>query len=88
MTREMIELAKQFVFRRQQDYRITFPKVAVSSTRVLADLAKFCRANETTYHPDPHIRGMLEGRREVFLRIQHQLKLSQEELWKLYGKEK
>lgn len=37
--------------------------------KVLADLARFCRANTTTFDKDARIHALLEGRREVFLRI-------------------
>lgn len=52
---------------------------------VLADLAKFCRASETTYHVDPRLSDILIGRREVFLRLSHFLKLTDDQLWSLYG---
>lgn len=39
---------------------------------VLTDLASFCRAHDTTFHTDERTHAMLEGRREVFLRIQQQ----------------
>ncbi len=45
--------------------------------KVLADLARFCRANESTYHSDPRAHALLEGRREVFLRICEFLKIDQ-----------
>lgn len=54
---------------------------------VMADLAKFCRANESTMDTDPHIHALLEGRREVWLRITKFLNLTDQELWKIYGKE-
>lgn len=52
---------------------------------VLKDLARFCRAHESTFHPDARIEGRLDGRREVWLRIAHHLKLSPEQLWELYS---
>jgi hypothetical protein len=44
---------------------------AYKSLHVLAreDLARFCRANETCFDADPRIHALLEGRREVYLRI-------------------
>ncbi|MFZ4687856.1 MAG: hypothetical protein ACOYLS_01330 [Polymorphobacter sp.] len=36
---------------------------------VLADLRDFCRARETTFDEDPRTHALLEGRREVWLRI-------------------
>jgi len=44
-------------------------KLTTSGERVLADLARFCRANESTFHADPRTHALLEGRREVWLRI-------------------
>lgn len=51
---------------------------------VLADLANFCRASEDTIAPDPYDTARLNGRREVWLRIQHHLGLSPEQLMGLY----
>jgi hypothetical protein len=51
---------------------------------VLKDLARFCRANESCYHPDPRTHALLEGRREVWLRIQQHKGLTGEELMALY----
>ena len=79
---DVIERAKQFLFGRQTAYRAVFN--GPMSDVVLVDLAKFCRANESTYHPDPRVAAQLDGRREVFLRIQQHLKLSSDDLWKLY----
>lgn len=47
---------------------------------VLADLAKFCRATEPCWHPDPRTHALLEGRREVWLRIQKHINLPAEML--------
>lgn len=50
---------------------------------MLADLAKFCRAADSTYHTDNTVTYMLQGRREVWLRIQDHLNLSPEVLYQL-----
>ena len=52
---------------------------------VLRDLARFCRAHESTFHVDPRAHAVAEGRREVWLRIQNHLKLTPDELWALYS---
>lgn len=52
---------------------------------VLKDLAKFCRAHQSTFHSDPRIAANLDGRREVWLRIQNYLQLDIKELFKLHG---
>jgi hypothetical protein len=51
---------------------------------VLVDLARFCRAHESCYNPDPRIHALLEGRREVWLRIQQHAGLTGEQLMALY----
>jgi hypothetical protein len=79
----LIDAAMQLLRNRSHAYRITF--TGPRAEEVLADLAKFCRATESTFHPDPRAHAVAEGRREVWLRIQHQLKLSDDDLWKRYG---
>lgn len=51
---------------------------------VLIDLAQFCRANEPCWDADPRKHAVLEGRREVWLRIQQHLNLSEQQLVSLY----
>lgn len=59
--------------------------LAPAGQGVLIDLARFCRANETCFHPDPRLHAVAEGRREVWLRVQQHLSLTTEELYALYG---
>lgn len=54
--------------------------------KVLADLAKFCRAHGSTFHPDSRVHALLEGRREVWDRIAGHLQLTDEQLYALYRK--
>lgn len=86
MASELIDKVKGFLFGRQRAYQTTF--INPIGEQVLADLAKFCRAHETTFHPDPNVAHRLDGRREVWLRIQQHLNLSQEDLWHLYNGKK
>lgn len=53
-------------------------------TDVLEDLAKFCRASETCFHEDQRKHAILEGRREVWLRIQNHIGLTPEQLMMLF----
>src|SRR5262245_37920410 len=63
---------------RTRDYRLTFG--TVWGQKVLADLASFCRALETCIVPgQPDMTAVLEGRREVWLRIQQHLHLTPEQ---------
>jgi len=73
----------QFLRSRKTDYQLTFG--SVSGKRVLTDMAKFCRAFKSTYNADPYIAARLDGRREMWLRIQDHLCLTPEELSVIYG---
>ena len=70
-----------FLRRRQTAYRTVFSGPVAEI--VLADLAVFCRATTSTFHPDPRVHAVAEGRREVWLRIQNHLNLSDEQLLEL-----
>lgn len=83
MLKEALRKSREFLQGRRLAYLQTFNGIPAET--VLEDLAKFCRANASTYHPDPRTHAVLEGRREVWLRIQHHLNLDTERLWQLYG---
>jgi hypothetical protein len=82
---EVVEKAQEFLRQRRLAYLRTLDVKKPDAQMVLEDLAKFCRAHESTFHADPRMHAVLEGRREVWLRIQQHLELSDETLWKLYG---
>lgn len=71
--------ALKFFAERKSAYQLAFGSVAGAS--VLDDLAVFCRARETCVVPGDRDRTVvLEGRREVYLRIQDYLDLTPEQL--------
>lgn len=74
--------AKGVLEQRKRAYSLTFADV--HGEAVLADLATFCKANEPCFHPDPRVHALMEGRREVWLRIEQHLKLNPEQLLKVY----
>ena len=76
------QLARALVRDRRTQYVQTFTTAAGKD--VLADLARFCRAAESTFHEDDRIAAKLDGRREVWLRIAEHLNLSPEQLYDLY----
>lgn len=82
---ELIAATREFLFRRQTAYRVTFQ--TPFGEEVLSDLAKFCRAGKSTFNADPYVAARLDGRRECWLRIQNHLQLTQEQLWKLQSGE-
>ena len=63
---------------RQVNYRLALG--GAPGQAVLEDLAWFCRADQTTFHPDPRVHALMEGRREVWLRIKEHLDLDLEDL--------
>ena len=73
----------EFLSGRKRAYQLAFGSPA--GIAVLIDLSSFCRASESCYHDDPRKHAMLEGRREVWLRIQQHLNLNSEQLFKLYN---
>lgn len=77
--------AYEFLRGRKLSYQRTFDLTDRDVEAVLADLAKFCRANESTYNLDPRMHALLEGRREVWLRITQHLNLTSEQLYQLYA---
>lgn len=78
----MLQQLKTFLASRRRAYQVTFGNEAAKT--VLEDLAGFCRANESCVVPgDDRATAVLEGRREVWLRIQEHLRLTEEQLWEL-----
>ncbi len=78
----MIDKLRQLIFRRRMAYRHLF-RSGPAADVVLADLAKFCHATRPTAvvspvsrQVDPIASAIAEGRREVWLRIQGHLHLS------------
>lgn len=72
----------EFLRGRKRIYQQTFRNPA--GLQVLADLSKFCRGGEPTFHPDARVHALLEGRREVYLRIMNHLNLTSEQLYALH----
>ena len=67
---------------RGRAYRATFNNP--QGKKVLADLRRFCRASVPTADVNNvHTTYLLEGRREVWLRIMAHLQLTEEDVFKL-----
>ena len=81
----MLERAKELLRNRSKAYARLFLGHGTDTDIVLADLAKFCRAHESTFHENDRIAAHLDGRREVWNRIAHYLHLTDEQLWSIYG---
>lgn len=79
------EVVYRFLRRRRTAYTQVFCNPV--GEEVMKDLARFCHAHKSTAHADTRAQALLEGRREVWLRIQHHTQLSDDQLWKLYAKD-
>lgn len=86
MFKQIIDQTKLFLAGRRRAYSLVFKKDDVAVQAVLKDLSKFCRADKPTFHKDDRLHAALEGRREVWLRIQQHLNMTPDELWELYGR--
>ncbi len=85
MITKAMEATVDYLRGRKNAYKFTFSYNNPAARQVLADLAIFCRANETCVIPGDRDKTLiLEGRREVFLRLQQHLNLSPEQLFELY----
>jgi hypothetical protein len=78
---DILAQTRDFLRQRQQAYQAAFG--GPIGQLVLADLARFCRATETTFDANERAHALKEGRREVWLRIQEHLQLSDDDLWNL-----
>jgi hypothetical protein len=81
-----LEDLREYLRQRRYAYKRIFNLDDHDVQFILKDLAKFCRAHESTFNPDERTHALLEGRKEVFLRIQQHLNLTEEQLWSLYHK--
>lgn len=71
-----------FFQRRQSAYKKTFDNP--EGRKVLADLRRFCRATQPTADvSNVNATFLLEGRREVWCRIQAHLQLTDEDVYNL-----
>lgn len=82
---EQLRRLFSFIDTRKRAYQLTFQLNQPANVEVLQDLARFCRAAESTFHPDARIAANLDGRREVYLRIMNHMGLTTEQLLSLYG---
>jgi len=82
VTQEQEIATYEFLRVRKRNYQLTFGPM--HGQEVLRDLAEFCRANDSCFD-DTTGKSLerLEGRREVFLRIQRQLQLNPDMLYAL-----
>lgn len=80
----MLDRLRSMIFKRRMAYRHVFAPGPAADI-VLADLARFCRANKSTVmispvsrQVDPLASAVAQGRQEVWLRLQAHLHLSDE----------
>jgi len=81
----VVDLVKRFLWGRQHNYKLVFN--SPPGQAVLSDLARFCRANVSTFHANDRAHALAEGRREVWLRIANHLHMTPDELYRLVAGE-
>ena len=84
MLNDWYQQARAFLVGRAGSYARVFDPQTADGRVVLADLARFCRAHVSTAAADPVISARLDGRREVWLRIQQHTQLNNDTLWLLF----
>lgn len=78
----MREIFAKLLLRRRRAYRSTFG--SREGQAVLADLRNFCCATRPSFQPgDPYATALREGRREVWLRLQMHLNMTEKQIWQL-----
>jgi hypothetical protein len=83
MTQNPVRAAWDFLRRRKIDYQLALTSPAGQG--VLCDLAKFCYADRDTFTTSARQSDVLQGRREVWLRIQNHLNLTPDQLYEIYA---
>ncbi len=84
MIKMLVEDFRRLVGSRCLAYQKTFDLKSAYAQQVLGDLSKFCRAHDSTFHKDARAHAVLEGRREVWLRIQEHLNLNENQIYQLH----
>ncbi len=84
--RQARTVVQRLTLRRRDHYVAVFGRDGertFSQLEVLADMAKFCRAQRSCWHEDARAHALAEGRREVWLRIQQTLRLTDDQVAQL-----
>jgi hypothetical protein len=76
--------ARDYLTQRRLAYKRVFDPENQDVKFVLEDLARFCRAHESTFDPDQRVHALLEGRKEVWNRLQHHLQMTDQDIWHYY----
>jgi hypothetical protein len=83
MAKQITEAQAASLFRDTEELKTAYQIVfgaGPAGQAVLDDLGRFCRANEPCWSEDQRHHARLEGRREVWLRIQAEINMPSEEL--------
>lgn len=83
----MARLGRAIQLRLSNSYARVFDPEGNATARdveiVLADLRDYCRADRATWDREPHVAARLDGRRDVWLRLNGFLRLTDEQIAKL-----
>ena len=72
--------SKKEILKRRAAYREVFGANTEFVNRILTDLKRFCRMDESTFSPDQRVHAFLEGRKDVYYRMMRYLHSTEEEI--------
>lgn len=81
MIKNFIARGQALLHTRAGAYKTIFSGSNAAGNIIFRDLIGFCRGLDTTFHEDPRLHALLEGRREVLMRIAQHCNLSFDDLW-------
>jgi hypothetical protein len=76
-------IRKKIFFRRFDAYKRLFNLDNRDAEVVLSDLRQFCRPTGSIFSNDPLEMALMEGRRQVFLRIEEMTALERQDIYHL-----
>lgn len=86
MTEESNETETERLDQRRRAYQTVFG--GERGKEVLQDLVIFCGSKRSSFSSDALEMAFREGRREVWLRIEQHLNLTDDDIWNLFQREK
>lgn len=78
---DQAQAAFDYIRHRRYHYGQLFNRENEHARAVIEDLKQFCRADESCFSTEPYVMALMEGRREVWLRISNHLTMTDAQLF-------
>jgi hypothetical protein len=84
---DVADATRRLLLRRKEAYTRVFEGNPMGDDIkiVMEDLARFCRADETTFDANDRVHALLTGRQEVMMRIRDHMRLGFDALFDKYA---